>query len=312
MKVRPLLPTDLIRLLSPGKSFGNQAKTWSNLRSAESSLSLVSHLLGQWIFPRERRDTWIYRDEASIKGLVSARNRSGAEVWQIDYLCFTGEEEDICLSLLNSLGTAGGGQGIEKVFLRLPAESPLGQIAATVGFHTYAAESLYQLQSATEGRITETLTPSHTFSFRPQRAADSYRIYELYHLAIPSSVRRFEGATFGEWQKSREKSGKRERELVWEKEGSLLAWWRAATWGNTGQFKIMWHPQQEEHLDSLVAEILTCLKDCSPFLCVVPEFQGKLRNSLQARGFAEIARYSLLVKELLVKVPQPYPLPLQA
>lgn len=310
MKTRALLPTDLMVLLFRDKSLHNGAKTLNNLIKQESSLSLARNLLGKWIFPGKRQGTWIFLDKGKIQGLVSARSRSGEEVWQIDYLLLTEEKENICLALLNKLSSAGGERGVEKVFLRLPAESPLEQVATTAGFHPYARESLYQLGREKVSRPGA--VPSCASSLHPKKAGDDYGIYQLYHLATPLPVRRFEAASFIEWQRSREKNDKQGQELVWEKEGALLSWARVITIGHSGQFEILLHPQQEAGIDSLVAEILTYLKGCSSFLCLAAEFQGKLRSSLQAYGFVEIAQYSLLVKELTVKVLHPYPVPSQA
>lgn len=312
MNIRSLLPTDLMVLLWRGKSWSNRARTWSNLQERKSSAALASNLLEQWIFPRERRATWVYLHEGRMQGLVSARKRSGAQVWQIDYLLLAGDEENICLNLLNKLSTDGGERGVEKVFLRLPWGSPLEQAVTAAGFHTYAGEILYRAESEKKGLVKQKLASSCAFSLRPKRAEDNYGIYELYNLATPPPVRQFEGVTFGEWQGSRERGSRHERELVGEKEGSLLAWLRIATWGNTGQFEVLLHPRQEGGLEDLVAEILDYLKGCSSLLCLVPDFDPKLRDCWQACGFVEVARYSLLVKELAVKVLHPYPVPLRA
>ncbi len=310
MTVRPLLLLDLLTLFRL-KLPNNKATTPDNLGDKETPYSLVGTFLGQWFLPRGRRITWVCTDNSGVQGLVSARSRHSPTVWQIDYLLLAVEKEEVCLALLDGLLAAGMASRVEKVFLRLADESPLRAAVQKAGFSVYANEMLFRLVQ--KGKEDWRANPTSHYHYRSKLSSDDYKLYQLYCTATPAKVRQAEGLTFGEWQRARDRNAIKgaKREIVYEKEDNLVAWLGTIAIGSRGQFDILVHPQ-EEWLGELVDTSLTYLKDRRYLLCLVPEFQGALSRILQARGFEEVARYTLSVKELTAKVRQPVPLPLQA
>src|SRR4030042_2306385 len=141
--IRPFLPIDLIDILLQGKSLSNRAKTKGNISRQERRFLTSATLLGQWLNPQGRRSSWVWAKGLRLQGLASARNRSSTSAWEVDRLLLSEDDEECCLSLLERLSLVGEESGVEKVFLRLPDESPLVDAAKETGFAPHIHETLY-------------------------------------------------------------------------------------------------------------------------------------------------------------------------
>jgi hypothetical protein len=217
------------------------------------------------------------------------------------------EAEDVCLDLLSYLSVVGGEVGVQKVFLRLPTASPLLEVAKQTGFSHYLSEILYRW----EGKPVVGQHVSLPYPLRSKSRRDEMGLFQLYNAAVPDCVRRVEAMTLQEWRGSRERGRqkRREKEFVWEKEGSLVAWLRAFGKGRAGHFDLMIHPQEEDYLGTLVEVGLAHLRGMSPIFCLAPEFAVRLRRLLDDQGFREEGEYSILVKQLAARVRQPHFVP---
>jgi hypothetical protein len=120
--------------------------------------------------------------------------------------------------------------------------------------------------------------------------------------------------TFKEWQgiKGRGRGKGWEREWVYEKGDKFVGWLRVSAAGNTGQFEVMLHPEEEEVLVQLIEDGLDSLSRCRHLFCLAPSYLGRMGRLLEAQGFERAAEYSVLVKELLAVAQQPCLEPLQA
>ena len=90
------------------------------------------------------------------QGLVSARVRSGRRVWEVDRLYLADIRSPINqrpqydpaeaapLELLEHLIEAAGTRQAERVFLRLPSDSPVVSVAQRTGLFPYYEESLLE------------------------------------------------------------------------------------------------------------------------------------------------------------------------
>ncbi len=304
--IRSSLPTDLIAILFQDSSLCNRAKTKDNAGREEGRFSTLATFLWQWLNPWGRRCTWVWIKGFSLRGLASARNRSSSQAWEIDRLLLNEQDGDCCSSLLERLSLAGGELGVEKIFLRFPAESPLLDAAKEAGFSPYTSERLYWWESE-EGRLASHGAPSQSFPRRKQ-VGDGYRLFELYEKCVPVAIRRVEGMTFKQWQANKDRSvGK---EWLFEKDSSPVGWLRVRASPDIGQFEVMATPQGE--LEPMVEFGLMRLKGCRYLLCLVPEFEGELSRLLEDRGFSQVASYSVIVKELVARAHEPCLMPLQA
>jgi hypothetical protein len=120
--------------------------------------------------------------------------------------------------------------------------------------------------------------------------------------------------TFEEWQASRDRGSwlQRNREFVWEKQGSLVGWLRICAAREMGCFEVMLHPSEGEGLEWLVNHALVSFNGKPPLFCIASAFQGQLRNLLSRLDFEEVAQYQALVKELALRVREPSFMPMQA
>ena len=302
--VRTFLPLDLVAILHQGKSLTNKAVTKDNIIKEEARFLTLATLFGQWLHPRMRRCLWVWASGFSFRGLASARNRSSGHVWEIDRLLLDEEDIDCCHSLLEKLVLSGLQSGVEKVFLRLPAGSPLAKAAKKAGFLPYITEILYGLETGQSAYNRDT----PPLPARRKQIGDEYRIFELYQKCIPVSIRQIEGMTFREWQEGKNRRAK--KEWVFEQEGSLTGWLRMECNGDTGQFEVMSGNGRE--LEQIISYILLSSASYQHLLCLTREFQRELSRLLQDCGFNEIIRYSVFIKELTVRAQEPCLVPLGA
>jgi hypothetical protein len=294
----------LVAILFQGKWLSNRAKTKDNIGREEARFLTLATLLGEWLNPQVRRYLWVWANGLRIRGIASARNRSSSHAWEIDRLLLDEQDEECCCSLLERLSVAGEESGVEKVFLRLPTESPLVDAARGAGFIPYVTELLYGWE---RGKAAGYGEPS-SCSMRRKQEGDDYKLFELYEACIPAPIRRVEGMTFQEWQEAKDRSAR--KELVFEKEGRLIGWLRVVTSGDIGQFEVM--ATDGEELEQMVKYSLMALNGCRYLFCLAPEFQGELTRLLQGHGFGEVKRYSALMRELTVRSQEPCLVPLGA
>ncbi|MBE0415476.1 MAG: hypothetical protein IBX36_02920 [Dehalococcoidia bacterium] len=306
--IRSLYPTDLVSLLFfTRRALPNEAMARDRL--GKRSLLFPQAFLEHWLPLRCRRRTWVSLERGRVLGIVSAMSCSGSTVWQIDYLQVN--DEECCLALLDRVSTAATKRGAKKLFLRLPSTSPLIDGARRAGFSCYAKNYLYRYEGEGVCKAAEVPEP---YLFRPRSRGDEYGLFDLYNAAVPIPVRTAEGMTLREWQETRGwGSGLEEhREFVLQRQDSLVGWLRVHAARGTGCFEIMFHQLDEDSLEWLVNYALMCLDGKSPICCVASAFQGQLLGLLERLDFEQVAEYSTLVKELALRVSEPFFAPARA
>lgn len=304
--IRSFLPHDLIVVLFQGGLSCNAAEPKDKLGQERAGFLTLSALLFQRLNPRDSRRTWVRTEGLRFCGLASVRNRSLPSAWEVDHLMLKEQDLRSCSSLLERLGSVGLDRGIERVFLRLPFDSPFLLAAKGAGFSPYMTERLYCRQKE-EGVAADDMALS-PLSPRRKQAGDNYRCFELYERRVPLSIRKVEGMTLREWQASREKSiGTK---WVFEKGGHLVGWLALEAGRDRGQFDIT--AVSDDEMLHIVYYALRVLDGCRSVFCLVPEFEGQLSRLLEERGFTETGRYSALVKELTAKESEPCLIPVRA
>ena len=308
--IRSFLPTDLIVILFQGGLHCNLAKSRHSLGADGARLLSLAALLVQCLKPRDRHYAWVWTDGLACRGLASVRNRSLPTAWEVDRLVLQGDDEWCCLSLLEKLCGAGTELGVERVFLRLPADSPMLYAAHKAGFSPYMTEYLY-FRDAGQGRIAANGHDgtSALMSPRVKDASDDYRLFRLYEKCVPAHIRRVEGMTYGEWQAARETGVG--SEWVFEEGGNLVGWLGTRNSHHTGQLQLMALPQEDLH-QSMIECGLMFLNGCRHLYCLATEWQGELLRLLEGRGFTQAAEYSALAKELTGKDREPCLIPASA
>jgi len=313
---RPLRPTDLPVLASlwaRGKlprsggeaaTLCNEAHVWERLGLREHSLSALGGLeraLQQWAPIGGERLTWVARRGLAVRGLASARRRGRRSAWEVDYLIAASGEESTGASLLEELTCGLGRAGVEKVFIRLDAQSRLLDVARSAGFFPYLKEQLWSLEQVPQGLDCPPLP------MRLRTAADLLPLFQLYNASVPAAVRRCEALTLREWAAMQERG--RCQHLVLQKDGRLAAWLRLARHGGAGCFSLMAARRQDAPLDSLLATALHHLHDRRPIFCLVPEYERTLAARLADMGFQPVAEYALLANRLVRPIEEAAPVP---
>lgn len=305
--IRPLLPIDLAGLIRlNGRGLRNRVVTRDRVGRGGEEAFPLGVFWGQWLSLGERRRTLVWSHRGGVKGLVSARCRRGPGAWEIDYLLLDEGDGEVCLRLLERLSAVAGTFGVGRIFLRLTQASPLLGPARGAGFSPYLNEFLYHLRGpSAEGPVSGSISTV----LRPKLPSDEYGLYQLYSAAIPDAVRYVEGLTLGEWQEARDPF---KTELVYERGNRLLAWVGLGVEEGWGHFDVRVHPSAEDSLEEIVASTLALLGGKPAILSLVPEFQLRLRRLLEGMGFEQVAGFSVLVKQLRARVPEPELTPMPA
>jgi len=305
--IRPLRPADLVFLASLwatgkppfGAAYRNEAKTWERLGLAEPGFRLLESTLKPWLPLTDRRHTWIAARGLSACGLASVRRRSSPNAWEVDYLIVGREDEALCLTLLEQLSRGLGRAGVEKVFLRLRADSPLVETIRQAGFFPYLKERLLAIDRAPQG-----LEPAK-LPLRERTSADVLPLFQLYNASVPVAVRRCEAATVREWVGVQE-NGHCQHLIVAGAEGPA-ACLRVSKKQRAGRFSLVVQRREMVPLDDLLAAALGCLADRRPILCLVPEYQKALARRLEELGFRAVAEYAVLLNRLARPVEEAVP-----
>ena len=69
-----------------------------------------------------------------LASMASARIRSGVRAWEVDRLHLKEPDSSQALDLLEKIVQGAGSRGAERVFLRVPCDSPVVDVARRVGF----------------------------------------------------------------------------------------------------------------------------------------------------------------------------------
>ncbi|MDO8532086.1 MAG: hypothetical protein Q7T26_07955 [Dehalococcoidia bacterium] len=305
--IRSLQPADLWSLVQFTRTpRANEARPREKLTRSCAETVPPHAVFADWVPARGRRYVWVTSADRQIRAVASLRPRAGRDAWEIDTLLLGADSGGLCAELLERVGLTAGAQGVQRVFLRLDSESPLVPEAARAGFVTYQRERLVQACAQPSAAA-----PSVPPEMRPRAACDDYPLFRLYQVSVPSGVQAAEGATFKEWQATREKGwgqGKRS-EFVYEGNGQLLGWLRVTHAAKCGYLDILVRPN-----DEAVARVLADVggqrlagKEC--VLSLVRETDTAVIRSLRTRGFEQREEYVTLVKHMAARVRAPCLIP---
>jgi hypothetical protein len=305
--IRPLRPADLALLASLwatgkppfGPAYRNEAKTWERLGLTDPGFRLLESTLKPWLPLAGRRHMWIAARGLRACGLASVRRRSGPNAWEVDYLIAGQEDETLCLTLLEQLSQGLGRAGVEKVFFRLKADSPLLRTIRRAGFFPYLKERLLAID-----RVPRGLEPAN-LPLRERTSADVLPLFQLYNASVPLAVRRQEAATLREWVGVQE-DGHCQHLIVTGTDGPAASL-RMSKRNRVGRFSLVVQRRQVVSLDDLLAAALGYLADRRPILCLVPEYQKAVARRLEELGFRAVAEYAVLLNRLVRPVEEAVP-----
>ena len=300
---RAVRPTDLVALVSfDGRVYPNEAKTRSRIGKTDAAPHPLERALEQWFSFATGCHTWISIRGATLRGLVSARRRSSRSVWELDCVINAAEDDDsICLGLLDQALKDAARAHVEKVFLRLSAESGVLPLARKLGFCAYQHEMLF---SSAAPRTLPHHLDAHP-RFRKVTRADEPALFELYKTCTAEQVREAEAATFGEWRAAQDRSwlvGRVSQQLA-ERDGHVAAWYRSAIDGDCANFELLIDPSEpsrEAFFDVALGQI-----GGRSAMTLVSNSASSLVQGLLRRGFERGPEFASLVMRTAVTVKAP-------
>ena len=287
-RARHPLPTDLVALIAhDGRVYPNEAKTWDRMGMGQGGPHPLGAALEQWLSFATGKHTWVSVRGATIRGLVSARRRGKRSAWEVDCLINADEDSSVTGSLLERMAAGATKEGATRIFLRVLADSPIVEIARSVGFFVYAQETLYRTDEPAAAK-------DPGLPFRPATKADALGIYHLYNAVTPANVRAIEGATLGEWQAAREPWGGNPKDLVLEEDGVITGWLRLLA-GNEGRFAMLIHPQRRD-AQAFLETALAHLHGCRSVFCLAPSRGDSIARLLRKLAFSPVEDYQAMSK----------------
>lgn len=310
LAVRPLQPVDLPAYMA----FCRAGPDGHGVVGATGGPPALHDLLAS---VEPHRQVLVARHDGRIVGLVRVGSGPGLDTWIVDrLLCLPGDAaEETRRALLRHLCGLAADEGIQKIFLRTLAESPLIESATLVGFARYATEDLYRLPSVP--RLHAAPPPG----LRPRRGRDHHALFRLYCAAVPGTVRQAEGMTLQEWRWAEgwglrrrlvptPLSAVQRRDYVLVQDNHSVAW--LALERARRRIMILTHPDAEVPLGALIRFALTRLPPGRDASCAVRDYQGALGPTLEFLGFRLVTSHALLVRTLTVRVREPKLVPVRA
>ena len=264
-------------------------------------------------------------DGPRLRGLVSARTRSGHRAWEIDGLYLPGLDltptpqgsnglghnggkavtfstggdlaDGAGLELLEQLVAAAGSRYAERIFLRLPVDSPALALAQGSGFTSCYAERVWEGYGRPAGNGNK---PGA--ELWPKLPRDDYPLFQLFCASTPMKVRGALGPTFDQWRDAREpgrygQADGRTGEWVVEAQGKVTAWLGLTGRRDAVEVETMAHPGCPE---LLFRAMELALARPGRQRWPVPDYQEPAADELKRHGFRPVAEYILLVKMVAV------------
>jgi hypothetical protein len=304
--IRALRPTDLPAFLAfRARSTGNAAA----LAHRRPTRLALREMLARSLALRPGVETWVQIENGQIHGLIAARARFGTDVWDIDQLVIAPSPDDdrVCLRLLDHLCSAAVEEGVLKVFLRLPDESPWATATRQAGFVHYTGEQLYVLPA-----LEPPERPS-VAGLRPRRPADHQSLFHLYSAVVPARVRQIEAMTLQEWRWNdnwgltsvasvRPALSRRRRDLVVQCDGELTAWLQVHAGGRT--VRLLNDAESGLEPGLLLRRALAELAGVGPVAVAVRDYQRELVAPLEELGFLPGDSYALFARLLAARIPE--------
>ncbi|MCH9017771.1 MAG: hypothetical protein IIB89_08455 [Chloroflexi bacterium] len=229
-----------------------------------------------------------------LSSLASARVRSGVRAWEVDRLHL--QESDQALDLLEQVVRGAGFRGAERVFLRVPSDSQIVDVARRAGFFPYYEELHLTGSEWLPGADHVSEDTAGRFTAEDRSAVDRQGLFQLYCAATPQRVREGVGVTAGQWWDSQEPARTRRNETVLKHDGKIVGWRMREPFGKTAAGQMMGHPGHPETSEYLVRTSYQTQN------WLVPDYQENIAQLLLRRGLHEAGRYTMLIKTVAVPV----------
>jgi hypothetical protein len=290
---RPLVLTDLPLLALAGRQiYPNHAVTLQHGDSPRGHRPSLTRLLRSSLQPGGRQ-IWVSRDGLSILGLAAVRPRLGRSAWEIDTLILGTRREAFVLDLLERCISTAGAHGAHRLFLRLRADSPLIAPARRQGFVEVCQETLLTASG------TPAIAPAPTLDgWRRRGRSDDHDLFRLYNDVVPNEIRWQTALAPSEWRATLDPLARQGHDwLLPAPEGDPPRALARLTPAHRGVRAALLATDTPGVARAAIA-FLTSRAKPHRLDVFVPDYLPILTRTLTESGFAERARYALLVRPI--------------
>ena len=214
---------------------------------------------------------------------------------------------DVALEVLEQVSFPAGSSGARRIFLRLPIESDLFDLARAAGYQVAFSEDVFRAESTTEV-LARTGRTSEGLELRPLHDEDTNALFRLYCATVPIDARTRIGQTVDDWSSSNETSGRKVRDwgVSDSTGGGLVAHVRSSDAAGGRFFSVRCTQNAACRYESLIAAGVGQVSD-RPAITVVPSYDSRLAETLIELGFTRCETYHLMVKTLTAPVKMTVP-----
>jgi hypothetical protein len=317
--IRALRPTDVwayvtfCHRVARGQPNGSGGGGLPSFRT----IPVLVAFLGRSLALELGRETWVQIDHGRISGLVAAKRRDRADVWDVDQLALlpSADSGRTCVRLLEQLLTAAADEGIQKVFLRLVDDDPAQEWVRQVGFFQYCNEvAYYRPELPTFAR------PPNAVRLRPRRLADHQALFQMYCSAVPFRVRQAEGMTLHEWRWTDGWAvqpvgigvviGGPRSDFVVASSPGFGAWLQVDR--RVRRLTVLTDVQGSLDVADVLRFGMARLGPARPAWCAARDYQPGLANALEDNGFSSVRREGLFARALAARIPELNLVPVRA
>jgi ribosomal protein S18 acetylase RimI-like enzyme len=317
--IRALRPTDALAYVTFHHHLTRSAEGAGEplSRARRWAVPVLIDFLGRSLALEPGREAWVQIDHGRISGLVAAKKRDGADLWDVDELSVlpSTDSRRVGSRLLEHLLAAAADEGIQKVFLRLGDEDPAQDWVRQVGFSKYCDEVTYfRPELPTVARQPGGL------QLRRRRPADHQALFQLYCSAVPFRVRQAEGMTLHEWRWTdgwavrpvglRVFSANSRTDFVQAGDGRITAWLQVDR--SARQLALLVDAQSAIDVADIVRFGSARLGSGGPMFCVSRDYQSGLAQALEDANFVAARRDMLFARGLMARLPELKLMPIRA
>jgi len=193
---------------------------------------------------------------------------------------------------------AAGLRGVRRLFLRTPVGAAYIPALRRLGWLPYATETVFAAYDLTG--------TAGAWVPRPQRAADTWAIHQLYNGVTPRSVQDTEAWTSHRWDLRPPTMRRGVSVAGWLMDDGhhLVGYGRVSSRHRTHLIELVNHPDYSALLPDLIGGVVATLPNQARrrVYCAVRAYQPELARRLEEHGFAPIVEQELHVKYTTVSV----------
>jgi hypothetical protein len=306
--IRHLHPTDTPALLQFKQSAGaDEVFTLGQAISGGLQTFPVVKYTSIALSPRAWQGCWVKTRRARVQAVLRAGPRSGALAWELSDLFLAKNHRSVAAEVLEQVSFPAGAEGARRIFLRIPFDSDLFDVARSAGYQPTYTEHVFRAASANQ-ILARAGTLAGGLALTPAVERDRQDLYRLYCATVPIEIRVRTGQVMDEWAASRERVGRKRKELVVSSADArhLMASVQTSDTAAGRFFSVTCRGDASCGYESLIAVGVGQAGD-KPVVTLVPSYDVGQAETLEALGFALEASYDVMVKTLAVPVAKPVP-----